>query len=102
MKRIVLKQTFLSAFSKKMAFYRLYLEEEPGRYIVRKESGANNKTLDCREWSSLSYAAAEKLYQRKIKEKTNLERKSKRIYRVLPDNQLPLPDSGPRTLPFFL
>jgi len=91
MARRTLKKASLGAVSKKMAFYHLFLEEEPGCFIVRKESGAlYGAATNVRERPLPNYPAAEKLYLRKLREKTNPARKTKRVYRIKPENQLPL------------
>jgi hypothetical protein len=69
--------------SPKKAFYRIWIESDAGVFTVRKESGAKDTVLDRRAWSFGSLDAAEKLYDRRIKAKTNQERKSPRKYALV-------------------
>ena len=49
---------------------------------MRKESGIVSREPDRREWRFESLAEAEKEFDRKLKEKTNLKRKSPRKYAI--------------------
>ncbi|MBF0232940.1 MAG: hypothetical protein HQK65_07865 [Desulfamplus sp.] len=53
------------------------------KYWVLKESGIGNKVLDRRKWPCESLELAEKLVKKKIKEKTNPDRRSPRKYRLV-------------------
>lgn len=69
--------------SPKSAYYRIWIESDAGLFTVCKESGIKGKVLDRRAWSFDSLDEAMKLYNRRIKEKTNKERKSPRKYTFL-------------------
>jgi len=79
----VIKQVNLISESPRQAFYRLRLETYQGQYCVRKESGANEKVLDRRSWCFPCQKEAEKLYDRRLREKTKEDRKSPRKYKVI-------------------
>lgn len=66
--------------SPKCAFYRLRIESDNGIFIVRKESGAGGIVLDRRAWVFNDIKLSEKFYVRIIREKTNPDRKSPRVY----------------------
>lgn len=68
--------------SPKKAFYKLYLLQTEEGYLVRKESGASGKILDCRNWPKPTFQEAEKLFLAKVRCKTNPSRKSPRHYQV--------------------
>jgi hypothetical protein len=68
--------------SPKKAFYRIFLLETEEGYLIRKESGAANKVLDCRTWSKPSLVEADKFYSSIIRRKTNPARKSPRHYLI--------------------
>lgn len=71
----IIKSADLIADSPKRAFYRIRIEEEFGRYEIIKESGANDKVLDCRRWEAASLEKAEKFFDRKVKQKQKTGRK---------------------------
>lgn len=73
----VIKSAALVADSPKKAFYRIRIEEEQGHYEVIKESGANDKVLDCRRWEAASLEKAEQFFDRKVKQKQQGNRKRK-------------------------
>lgn len=86
-----LKHTYLeSPDSRKRAFYHLFLFElEDGGYLVAKRSGAAGRVLNERSWPRQTREEAEKLFARKVRQKTSTNLKSRRrIYEVV--QQLPL------------
>lgn len=68
--------------SPKKAFYILFLLQTHEGFLVRKESGAAGKTLDCRTWAKPTLPEAEKLFLSKVRTKTNPCRKSPRHYQI--------------------
>lgn len=86
-----LKRIYLeSPNSQKCAFYHLFLYElEDGAYLVAKRSGAAGRVLNERSWHQQTKEEAEKLFARKIRQKTSQNLKSRRRhYQVV--QQLPL------------
>jgi len=74
---------YLAADSPRQAFYRLYLTSEMGHQVrLEKEWGAKQKILGHRVHVFKSLQKAKKEMARTIREKTNPNRKSKRIYKV--------------------
>jgi len=73
---------YLTANSPRQAFYRLYLTSEMGQVRLEKEWGAKQKILGRRVLVFKSLQKAKKEMARTIREKTNPNRKSKRIYKV--------------------
>jgi hypothetical protein len=69
--------------SPRRAFYRIWIEDTDGQISVVKESGVKGRVLDRRIWPFADFQEAEKAYQRRIKAKTNPERKSPRKYKVV-------------------
>ena len=69
--------------SPRKAFYRIWIEKSGGRIVVMKESGAKGRVLDRRCWPMENEDEARKLFDRQLKSKTNSERKSPRIYRLV-------------------
>lgn len=69
--------------SPKKAFYRIFLLQTQEGYLIRKESGAAGKVLDCRTWQKPSLIEADKLYSSIIRRKTDPARKSPRHYQVV-------------------
>ena len=61
-------------------YYNMWLEGMRGIYRVRKISGIEGRKPDRREWRFESLKEAEKEFDRKLKSKTNLNRKSPRKY----------------------
>lgn len=82
---VKLKHAYLVSESPRKAFYRLWIDVYQGEYCVRKESGGKNKVLDRRSWCFSSQKEAEKLFNRRIREKTKPDRKSPRKYRLVSD-----------------
>lgn len=64
--RNVIFDVTLNADSKKQAFYRLMLVLNNGKYYVEKESGANGKTLDRRQWPQPDRERAGLVFARKL------------------------------------
>jgi len=65
------------------AFYRIWIEDTDGKIKIVKESGAKGRVLDRRVWPYQDLQEAEKAYRRRIKAKTNPDRKSPRKYRLI-------------------
>jgi hypothetical protein len=81
-----LNSAFLvAADSPRHAFYRIWIENTDGKISVVKESGVRGRVLDRRIWPYADFSKAEKAYQRRIKAKTNPDRKSPRKYRLILD-----------------
>jgi len=78
-----IRKVDLISDSPRKAFYRLRLETYMGEYCVRKESGGKGKVLDRRSWCFLSQEEAEKLFDRRLREKTRADRKSPRKYKQI-------------------
>jgi hypothetical protein len=70
--------------SRRRAFYRIWIEDSGSGFRVCKESGASGKIWDRRAWELGSLEEAERLFARRIREKTDPERKRPRIYRAVP------------------
>jgi len=79
----VLKDYYLTAESKRNAFYKIGLYQDNEFYLVRKESGSNGKVADIRDWTFPELSEAEKFLERKVREKTNPEGKRERKYKML-------------------
>lgn len=79
----------LEAHSPRRAFYRLMIEECQGQFSIIKESGANDKVLDRRQWPMKSKSHAVKKFNRILKEKTNPSRGSPRKYKKRRTRQSP-------------
>ena len=73
----------LAPDSPKKAFYRIWIEKNACIYTVCKESGAGDKVLDKRSWPFETFEDAQKLYDRRIKSKTNPDRKAPRKYLLI-------------------
>ena len=69
--------------SPQKAFYRIWIESNACIYKVCKESGAKARILDKRSWSFEKLEEAQKMYDRRIKSKTNPDRKSPRKYQLI-------------------
>jgi len=67
------------------AFYRIWVDELPlfGLAMVTKESGGLGKVFDRRTWSFESFEDALEFFKRRVRDKTNPERRSPRIYRCV-------------------
>ena len=79
---IIKHANLVSYDSPRQAFYTLWIETLRGKYTVRKESGGLGKVLDRRSWLFSSLDDAERYFSRRIKEKTNPDRRSPRRYHV--------------------
>lgn len=64
--RNIIYDVYLVADSKKQAFYRLMLVFDGIKYFVEKESGANGKTLDRRQWPQPDRERAGLVFARKL------------------------------------
>lgn len=78
-----IKRAYLEADSAKKAFYDIRLEFNSGFWIVVKESGYSDRILDKRRWTWEDGKEAVKFFKRKLKNKINPLRKSKRIYNII-------------------
>lgn len=79
----LLKTAHLIALgSPRMAFYHLWLEETPHGFRVGKASGAGGQVWHRQVWEFATRAQAEALFQRRLREKTNPARRSRRRYRL--------------------
>lgn len=76
----------VAADSPSRAFYRIWIEDTHGQIRVVKESGVKGRVLDRRTWPCADVEEAEKAYQRRIRAKTNPDRKSPRKYRSILDS----------------
>jgi hypothetical protein len=84
---VSIKEVFLIVpDSPGQTFYNIRMEVYHGQYIVKKESGTRGKVWDKRSWEFDFFEDAEKYFKRRIKEKTNRDRKSPRKYRVSGDS----------------
>lgn len=87
-KNIVLKKANLRACSPRNAFYRLTLEQITDGYLVRKESGGNGMVFNREAWYRESFADAEKLFAKILKQKTSPNRKRDRKYVLEPSDRI--------------
>lgn len=69
--------------SPKSAFYRIWIEADAGAFAVIKESGIRDRVLDKRAWPFDTLEGARELFDRRVRSKTNPERKSPRIYTLV-------------------
>ena len=80
----VIRETFLQANSAKRAYYKLITEKITDGFLVKKESGiGEGKVLHREIYFRSSFEEAQKLHDRKIKEKTTANPFKKRIYTVI-------------------
>jgi len=77
----MIDRVYLSAKSPRQAFYRLSLISEMGQVRLEKEWGAKQKILGRRVHVFKSLQKAKKEMAKTIREKTNPNRKSSRIYK---------------------
>jgi len=82
-----IKFNYLIADTFRQAYYKIWLESVRKEYMVRKESGTKKHVLDKRIWKFDDLVQAEKFYNRKVKEKINPNRNSKRKYRLAKKNK---------------
>jgi hypothetical protein len=73
-------------------YYDLWLEEFLGSYRVRKESGIEGRRPNRWLWPYPTLADAEKKFDQKIRDKTNLNRRSPRKYAVAASEPSPESD----------
>ena len=78
--QVVASANLMVVASPRGTFYRIWIEEHCGAYAVIKESGAKGRVLDRREWSAYNMDQAQKMFDLRVKNKTNPNRKSPRIY----------------------
>lgn len=64
-------------------FYRIWIEEYAGNFHVCKESGVKDRVRDRRKWPASDRDQAECIFERRVKAKTNPERKSPRKYLLI-------------------
>jgi hypothetical protein len=69
--------------SRRRAYYRIWIEDCGDRFRVCKKSGASGKVWDRRAWELGSLEEAERLFVRRIREKTDSGRKRPHIYRAV-------------------
>lgn len=69
--------------SPRQAFYILWIEPAKSGFRVCKESGGLGKVWQRGIWEFESLEKAEALFDRRIREKTNPARKSKRVYKIV-------------------
>jgi hypothetical protein len=77
----IVRRIDLKSNSPRKAWWRLMIEERLGRYTLIKESGIQSGMLDRRRWPMKSYDKALIIFEKKVKMKTDPNRK-KRVYRV--------------------
>lgn len=77
---IICSAYLMATESPRSAFYRIWIEANAGLFMVCKESGGNDRVIDQRAWSFDSLEDARKLFDRKVKSKSNPDRKSPRKY----------------------
>ena len=81
---IVIRETFLQANSAKRAYYKLITEKITDGFLVKKESGiGEGRALHKEAYFRNSFEEAQKLHDRKIKEKTTANSGKKRVYRII-------------------
>ena len=66
----------------RQTFYSIWIEENHGTFRVHKASGARGRVWDERVWEFASLDEAERLFNRRVKEKTDPNRRSPRKYRI--------------------
>lgn len=91
----ILNTAQLTAVSPRQAFYHLWLAEADGRYYVGKISGAGGRPWHHQVWEYETLTAAAAFFRRRLHQKTNPQRRSRRRYLLRP--QLPA-TSGCRQL----
>ena len=70
--------------SRRRAFYKIWIEESGSGFRVCKESGASGQVWDRRAWELHSIEDAVRLFERRVREKTNPETKRPRTYQQVP------------------
>ena len=91
MKESTVRETYLSANSKKKAFYKLTIEKISDiGFLIRKESGIEgSKVLHSETYFREFLKDAVQLHNKKIKQKTNKNNKRDRVYEVVSDFENP-------------
>ncbi|MDY0279030.1 MAG: hypothetical protein RBR35_00545 [Salinivirgaceae bacterium] len=64
----------------RQTFYSIWIEEDCGTFRVHKVSGARGRVWDKRMWEFVSLGEAERLFNRRVREKTDPNRRSPRKY----------------------
>jgi hypothetical protein len=81
---IICSAYLVAVDSPRQAFYRIWVEADTGIFTVVKESGVQKgRVLDRRAWRFGCRKEAQKLFDRRIKEKTNPKRNSPRKYTIV-------------------
>jgi hypothetical protein len=78
--RVVKNAHLVVSDTLRQTFYSIWIEEHCGKYRVRKASGARGRVWDERTWEFVSLDEAERLFNRRIREKTDPKRRSPRKY----------------------
>jgi hypothetical protein len=77
-------ERLMATESPRCAVYTIWLVREPGGYVVKKESGAAGQKLIGRAWRFDNRGQAEDFFKKKVREKTNPNRKA-RVYHCVSD-----------------
>ena len=77
----VLRSIRLQADSPRKAWWQLQIIECYGKYSLVKKSGIKSGLLDTRRWPMKSYEKALQIFEKKVKIKTDKNRKT-RVYKV--------------------
>lgn len=80
---VIRYSNLLAADSPKQAYYNIRIEYQDGNYRVCKESGYGSRLLNAWERVFDSLSEAEKHYERIVRDKTNIQRRSPRKYRAV-------------------
>ena len=80
---IICSAYLVATESPKVAYYRIWVEFDAGVFTVRKESGIRDRALDRRAWPFEALDDARKMFDRRIRAKTNPERKCPRKYTMV-------------------
>lgn len=73
----------IASDSPRKAFYTIWIEQCDSGFRVCKESGGGAKVWQRGIWDFESLEKAEGLFDGRVREKTNPERKAKRKYRLI-------------------
>jgi hypothetical protein len=77
----IVRKIRLVADSPRKAWWSLAIIEVYGSYFLIKKSGTKAGLLDTRKWPAKNYDKALKIFEKKVKLKTDPNRK-KRVYKV--------------------
>jgi hypothetical protein len=77
----IVRKIRLVADSPRKAWWSLSIVECYGHYFLIKKSGTKSGLLDTRKWPAKNYDKALKIFEKKVKLKTDPKRK-KRVYKV--------------------